>query len=129
MTGLYGLRLENNYIVDLPTTITNLTGLGLFDVQGNCLVTTDPTVVAYLDSQDPDWATNQAASCDVVSGRVVDATTTLPIGSLVINADPDEQGGPGYGACTNADGYYTLIDLPLATASISLFCPSGSVIG
>ena len=50
-----------------------------------------------------------------VSGRVVDATTTLPIGSLVINADPDEQGGPGYGACTNADGYYTLIDLPLAT--------------
>lgn len=61
LTSLTELDLsENQFYGEVPANIVNLTNLTSLDVGYNSLSSTNQTVIDFLNSEDPDWASTQS---------------------------------------------------------------------
>ncbi|MCP5105074.1 MAG: hypothetical protein GY950_16925, partial [bacterium] len=70
LSNLEWLRLNNNGLSgQIPSSLTNLTNIGMFDISYNCLSATDPTLRAWLNTNDPDWEAHQNV-CGGISPRI-----------------------------------------------------------
>jgi subtilisin family serine protease/Leucine-rich repeat (LRR) protein len=84
LVGLSYLHIENNALEgEVPASIVNLTNLGSYyvDFGYNKLITTDPAVISFLNSKDPDWAATQTVpptglAVGEVSSHSVEVTWT-----------------------------------------------------
>ncbi|MCP5050355.1 MAG: hypothetical protein GY940_24540, partial [bacterium] len=60
LNNLTELWLHSNQLNgEIPSNLTNLTNIVLLDISYNCLYATDPTLRAWLDTNDPDWEAHQ----------------------------------------------------------------------
>jgi hypothetical protein len=64
LSNLHSLQLGKNQLTSLPSTIRYLVNLQNFGIEDNCLVITDPDVVAFLDQKSAGWRNQQRPTCD-----------------------------------------------------------------
>jgi Leucine-rich repeat (LRR) protein len=81
LTNLQYLYLRSNKLMGpVPTTLTNLTALVVdpaTDLGLNALYTPDPTLIAFLNSKDPDWASTQTIPPSDVTATALDGANIL----------------------------------------------------
>lgn len=61
--SLQSLSLSNNQLSSLPAEIVNLS-LESLTLDDNCLVITNPDIVAFLDARAPGWQAQQRPTCN-----------------------------------------------------------------
>ncbi len=84
LSNLRALLLDSNKLCLLPVTVTNLTSMGSLLVSHNHLAPTDPDLIAWLNTYQPNWADTQTP-CPAF-GVALDAPTsalTTTVGNTV----------------------------------------------
>jgi len=84
LTNLETLDISENLLSELPAELINLAWLTELDVSQNHLVNVHPTLEAFLNKKDPDWADDQIVD---ISSTVtsISTITELGIGSTYVN--------------------------------------------
>jgi hypothetical protein len=80
LTSLQALNLSSNAFVGaIPTSLANLVGLSssLTDISYNALYASDPSLKAFLNSKDPDWAATQTIAPTNISAVPASSTSVL----------------------------------------------------
>ena len=76
LTSLEHISMGNNQLSgDIPLSLSTLPNLSILLLNNNCLTASDPTLVAFLDSKDPEWATTQ--NCSLTTPIIITNVTPL----------------------------------------------------
>jgi len=59
LASLFEISLSNNQLTDIPNSITGLTPVSFCNIARNRFCTLSPTVIAWANQYDPDWAAYQ----------------------------------------------------------------------
>lgn len=95
LTNLKNFSVKNNALNGtIPNGLTNLTKLQKLDLGYNALSTSNSTLIAFLNSEDPDWAQTQTIPPTNVKATVQSG------GSILVTWSPIPYTGDG--------GYYTI---------------------
>ncbi|MEN6560337.1 MAG: hypothetical protein ABFD52_06160 [Acidobacteriota bacterium] len=80
LTGLYSLSLNGNQLVGaIPASLVNLTSLSDYftDFGYNSLYASDPSLIAFLNSKDGDWAATQTIAPSSATATSLDNAVIL----------------------------------------------------
>ncbi len=107
LSNLEGLYLHNNALAgEIPPQLANLSWLAGLDLGYNVLTATNPTLIAFLDVEDPDWAETQTVPPDDL------AVTGADHESITLSWTPILYTGDGgyyeVGYATSPGGPYTV---------------------
>jgi Leucine-rich repeat (LRR) protein len=126
LTNLQWLYLNSNKLNGpIPATFANLTNLSTGNLDFNALYATDPGLIAFLDSQNPNWASTQTVTPENVTASALGGATILITWTPIVY-----QTGPGgyiVSASTTAGGPYSMVgqtaDKTISSMTISGLTP------
>ncbi|MCX6583419.1 MAG: carboxypeptidase regulatory-like domain-containing protein [Candidatus Aminicenantes bacterium] len=125
LTSLQILYLYNNHLSgEIPSSLTNLITISILNIANNCLSATDPDLIAWLNTHDPDWASSQT-NCGpaptititspnsgenwlIGSNHDITWTSSGTVGNVKIEYSPDNGSNwTEIAASTENDGIYS----------------------
>jgi Leucine-rich repeat (LRR) protein len=115
LVNLTQFNIDGNLIGgEFPSSMTSLTGITGMDIGYNMIEATDPAVIAYLNSEDPNWAETQTIPPSNIT------VTTQPDGLLVSwDLIPYVGNGGNYEVtCASAGTQVTLVTTDKYTSSL-----------
>ncbi len=119
LTALLTLSIQNNrFTGNIPASLIGLTNLVNTDIGCNALYASDPDLIAFLNSRDPDWAETQTiAPANAAASPVNSTTINLTWEAITYSGD---SGGYRVSFAISPGGPYTFFQQTADKSSTSM---------